>query len=343
MDKFKAIGWSILSCVIPLCLNLQAEEYGYYGMPNVVRPICCESDNGCLSPPCTGWDAPFRSSLSHTEGKWFDVDIGYTSFDGFVALGLGYQDAIIPFLDIRGHVFNDGKWAANVGGGLRYAIDSKSIVGFNLFYDYRETRWHHNFNQIGFGLEYLTRCFDIRLNAYFPVGTTKEKGTLHVFDQFVGPFFATCQQFRHALSGVDLEVGAWIIPRGSCRSLDFYGAIAPYYYSSRGHNRSHNSDHNCHRNSHRNSDNDVYGVAARFLTVIGDYLSLEVRAGYDRAYKGMLQGTLAFEIPLDKFFDWESWFKAEPCQTVNCRLYQPVVRQEIIVLDRKRCCWHSNF
>lgn len=336
----KSIKWGLLSCALSLC-SVQAIDYSHLDVPGLVQPyILCE-ETRCLSP-CTGWNAPFRFSLSHTEGKWYDIEVGYTSLESFLAFVP--DQTIIPFADVKWHLFNNGRWAANIGGGLRYtANQGRNIFGVNLFYDYRESNRHHNFNQIGFGFEYLSSCLDVRLNFYFS-GDTKDKTRVHFFDDYIGPFWALCRDTRRSLSGGDLEFGSWLVPRAPCQFVNLYLGITPYYFNSSKHHRS-------------DEQNKVYGVTGRLMTLLGEYFTLELRGGYDKSYKGMIQGILSFEMPLDKLFHWETWFKdgcgnscgndwengcGNGCQ-LSCRAYQPVVRQEMIVLSPKSCCWESNF
>lgn len=314
--------WRLLFYTTLLCLNLQGYDYEYVQEPDVVHPCYYEK---CSLSPCKGWDAPFRLTISHTEGKWYDVEMGYTSFDAFLAFVEDHKGSIIPFIDLRQHVFNDGKLAANAGGGVRFAVDkSSNIFGANLYYDYRRSKWGSHFHQLGIGFEFLSPCVDFRLNFYLPLGKTNENSRLNVYDQYIGPWWATCQEHRNAITGGDLELGTWLVPRRECRFVNLYAAITPYYYSSR---------HNHH--------DRVYGIIGRFETLLGEYFSLELKGGYDRSYKGMVQGTLCFQMPLDQLFHWESW--CGKCCRWDCRAYQPVVRQELIVLDPKQCCWKSNF
>jgi hypothetical protein len=340
ISKLKAIGWGVVSCALPLCSILQAYDYDYFEMSDVVQPTYVWGCDQCLSP-CEGWNAPFRGSLSHTEGKWYDVEDGYTSLKAFSGLELGdlghvghlgYHGEFIPFIDLRGHVFNNGIWAGNFGVGFRGVVEgSENIIGMNVFYDYRKSKRRHNFNQIGFGFEILNPCIDFRLNFYFPIGNIKDKTDVHIYNNYIGPYWALCRDNRRALSGGDLELGYWVVPRAQCQFVNLYGAVAPYYYAS--------------RRRHSGNSNGVYGVTGRLMTLLGEYFSFELRAGYDRDYKGMVQGVLTFQVPLDRFCRWEAWWDSlcGGCCRDDCRVYQPVVRQEMIVLSPKNCCWESNF
>lgn len=331
-STIKAIGWQLILCMLPLCLTLEGHEYGYFEFPNLVYPIYVPSEDQIHSP-CIGWNSPFRLDLGHTEGNWYDVEIGYTTFSTFFAAAVGPEGRFVPFVDLRAHLFNNGKWASNIGGGLRAVVNNVGdIFGVNAYYDYRVTKRRQGLHQLGLGFEYLSSCVDIRWNLYLNVGKREDKIRVHVFDDFIGPFFAVCRDTRRVLSGGDLEIGSWLVPRAPCQFVNLYGAISPYYYSSSAKQR-HNSSH----------PDGVYGITARLMTLLGDYFTLEVRAGYDRSYKAMGQATLTFELPLDQLFDWEWWCKDCCCCRPNCQVYQPVMRHDMIVLSPKTCCWEANF
>jgi hypothetical protein len=111
-----------------------------------------------------------------------------------------YTPHWVPLLDVRGHVFDNGKFAANAGIGLRYV--SSRIYGLNVFYDYRQACLAHS--QVTWGLEMLGESFDIRLNAYFPYGRKGDR----------------------VLKGGNAELG---IPLFSNKDCFLYGALGPYY------------------------------------------------------------------------------------------------------------------
>jgi hypothetical protein len=79
---------------------------------------------------------------------------------------------LLPFLDARGHVFNNGKWAANAGAGLR-ALWKNRAYGYNTFTTTIEVRDASTRIKLGVGLETLGELFDFRINGYF---TCRGKG-----------------------------------------------------------------------------------------------------------------------------------------------------------------------
>ncbi len=60
----------------------------------------------------------YRTTLRHIESGGIGYEDGYTTLEAFLASDPS-KWAVTPFLDARGHVFDNGKWAANAGVGLR--------------------------------------------------------------------------------------------------------------------------------------------------------------------------------------------------------------------------------
>src|SRR3974390_1481326 len=63
---------------------------------------------------CMKANHPHRIDIKHIEGKGIGYNQGYTSLDG---LFTSMWNDFIPFVDLRAHVFNNGRWAANAGLG----------------------------------------------------------------------------------------------------------------------------------------------------------------------------------------------------------------------------------
>ncbi|MCE5318051.1 MAG: inverse autotransporter beta domain-containing protein, partial [Parachlamydia sp.] len=299
MNKFKIL---LMLTMIFSLHSLWGDECGCCG-------TCCCFDH---------YTAP-RLYISHVEGDTVAYRGGYTSL-GLFAAPTGWGNGNWkPFLDVRGHVFNNGKTAANLGGGLRYYSSClNSVFGVNSYYDYREGPLSH-YHQVGVGLEILGPCLDLRLNGYFPVGNKDGESHAHKFT-FPRGQFATCRQREEALSGFDAEIGKcfnFCFPR-SCRSFCFYAAIGPYFYES------------------RSCADDIWGGQMRFI-VQKNCLNLEVGASYDRQYHTSGYARVEISIPL-------RW----PCCEQDCcgdcgLIYQPVHRQEMIVLSKQHCFWKTNF
>lgn len=295
----------------------------------------CETSYQCLS--YNAWEYPQRLYVDYVEGRWLDNHEGYTSLGVFYAFrNIGFCE-IVPFIDLRYHIFNDGKRAANFGGGLRYInYQRRMAFGINAYYDFRKGSWNHYYKDIGLGVEILSPCVDVRLNGYIPVGKRDAFSSARIFDQFEGDFLATCRQKRSSLWGVDGEVGRWLKRKCPCDFFDLYGAIGWHYFSSRDHHKK-----------------DLYGGDVRLLTNLGSFFVFELRGGYDSVYHGMVQGRLTLSVPTEMLGYGLSYLTgtgpiAYDCCKPACNpccgeFFEPVQRQEIMVLSKKDCCWTWNW
>ena len=95
--------------------------------------------------------SPARVVVKHREHNGIGYDTGYTTAQIFAAPA--WKNGMLPFLDLRGHAFNDGRFAANAGVGMRFNW-SNYTVGGNFYYDYREAKNIHP-HQLAGGLEFL--------------------------------------------------------------------------------------------------------------------------------------------------------------------------------------------
>ena len=141
-------------------------------------------------PQCDPHIYSSHAALRHIEGKGIGYNQGYTTVELLFSPKNGY-DAMLIFGDLRGHIFNDGKLAANAGIGMRFLVKDR-ICGWNAYYDYRNTRRQH-YHQIALGFESLGERWDVRINGYLPVGAKKspffDKTTERSGPHFEGHFF----------------------------------------------------------------------------------------------------------------------------------------------------------
>lgn len=95
-----------------------------------------------------------------------------------------FVDYFLPFLKQNNSLFyfdinvrqDEDTDETNVGLGYRMlGAGDKYLIGANIFQDSKTTEGENTFDQIGFGLEALTKNFDARFNYYSPTGDTKEK------------------------------------------------------------------------------------------------------------------------------------------------------------------------
>lgn len=269
---------------------------------------------------------PMRVTFRHIEGRGIGYGDGYTSLTGFFAPnpeGL----TVLPFVDLRGHVFDDGRFAANAGFGLRGILGDCWVLGGNAYYDFRNTK-HQNFNQVSAGLEALHPRWEVRANGYLPVGR-KTSGLYQVsetstatLNSFVGhnALIDYCQsrygKMQYAMRGVNSEVGYHVF---LSKNYDVFVAAGPYYFNF-------------------DSKNAV-GGKIRAAVKIFDYLTLEIMDSYDSRFKEIFQGQISVNIPFGQRQDLsksKTFAKCDRAYTLNQRMVQDVERQEIIVIDRKR-------
>lgn len=185
-----------------------------------------------------------RLGIGHTSsGGGFD---GFSQFEGFVPL---LQTPGQNLLFLEGRLLLDN--SANVGGNLllgyrTYSAASDRTFGGYVSYDNRNTG-NSVFSQIGVGLESLGQRWDVRANAYFPVGDTRQVVAESLTN---GGFQPTNLRFQDhfllvggqqeqratrlleaAMGGFDLEAGTRLLAWGS-GDLRGYGGL--YYYDASG-------------------------------------------------------------------------------------------------------------
>jgi hypothetical protein len=261
---------------------------------------------------CLNGKKYYRVGIRHIEKGGIGYKDGYTTLETFLASDPSWW-TITPFLDARGHVFNNGKWAANVGAGLRTLWGNRAY-GVNTYYDYRNTG-RFNSNQIGAGFETLGKLFDFRINGYLPVGTKISDPYGTTFAGFSGNYMLVSQKYQSAMKGADAEFGFHF---GKSESFDFYAAAGPYYFIGE-------------------KAPTTWGGKARVAGNFKDILTLEISDSYDRTFHNKFQG----QISLNFSFGPKSKVKkrgrtCKVAHTLNDRMLQPVGRQEIVVIDNIR-------
>lgn len=254
----------------------------------------------------------YRAALRHMESGGIGYKDGYTTLEMFLSVDPD-QWKVIPFLDARGHVFNNGKWAANVGIGLRAPWENW-VYGLNAYYDYRDVG-RFNSNQIGVGIEALGEVFDFRINGYLPVGKKNSDPYNPTFGAFSGNYLLLSQKYQSAMKGANAEIG-WHC--GKSTAFDFYAAVGPYYFKGE-------------------MGRETWGGKARIAGTFKDILTLEISDSYDRSFHNKFQG----QISLSFSFGPQSKTKEQGCtcraaHRLNNRMLQPVDRQEIIVINNVR-------
>lgn len=278
------------------------------------QPVVSTS-SGTSPTTCEFGSKSKRLGVRHIEGKGIGYNRGYTTVEGF--FGCQYKNSL-PFLDVRGHVFDNGKWAANAGLGYRYQTD-RFIYGLNAYYDYRKTSRHH-YNQVGVGLEALSKHWDFRINGYWPVGDKSSCFYQTCFKKFECNNIIVSRKQEFAMKGVHAEAGAHIYNRHCPKygNTELYVAFGPYYFEGKGKN--------------------AYGGQVRLLGKYKDWLTLQFSTSYDNVFHDIYQGEIALYLPFGKRerIQRNTKMSCEDQLVMSDRLVQPVYRDEIIVVDKHR-------
>ncbi len=248
---------------------------------------------------------PMRVQARHIEGNGIGYNQGYTTLEGFFSPPTLWNEHWLPLLDVRMHLFNNGKPALNAGAGVRY-LSSSRIWGANAYYDYRKTSRQH-YNQVSIGFESLGRLWDFRLNGYLPVGCKQS----HLFgdpsfDGFEGHYAYLRRKLEFAMKGVNAEAGIHV---NKNKHTHLYFAGGPYFLEGRG--------------------RQAWGGQLRGAIDIDEYIRLEANVSYDNVFKWIGQGQISAILPFGK----KRTVKSTSLILAD-RLVQNVDRFEIIPVDR---------
>lgn len=154
-----------------------------------------------------------------------DLQSGYLD----MLSGLYRSDNSALFINLRGTLDDNDQQLFSVGLGYRYLIEDPGIIiGANVYYDYLDSTFGNEINQLGFGAEILTKWVDARFNYYLPesgrelvrtfqtTGTSKSVGPLTATPTaFTRPFRTTSTTttfgiFEEGLEGWNAEAGVLI-------------------------------------------------------------------------------------------------------------------------------------
>jgi hypothetical protein len=263
---------------------------------------------------------PKRLTLSHNTGYGEHSGVyqgsNYTTFG--VLLASDYTaGAFFPLIDLRANRFDNDTYAFNIGAGGRYILANHfcEILGFNMFYDWRQGSLNE-YNQLSLGLEILGRRWDFRANGYFPVGAKKYQLTCNY--QYEGGYEITHQRHEITTYGFNAEVGYLAV---ASKNFLFYTAAGPYYLT-------------------RNSCcfEPIRGGRVRVRPQYKDYIALDASYSYDSNFNSVWELTFIVYLPLYQITNQNE----RPCRLTDRQIYQPIERFEIMPLGN-RSCWQTNF
>ncbi|MGE0198113.1 MAG: inverse autotransporter beta domain-containing protein [Simkaniaceae bacterium] len=204
------------------------------------------------------------TKLKHREHKGIGYDTGYTSLDVHFTF-TEFPDFCL-FANPRGHVFNDGRFAFNLGLGARYKSPNQSwVLGGNAYYDYRsETIFSPQ--QLAGGLELFYQTLAFRFNGYAPIGVVKKtKG----------------RKAQVALANLQGEVEKQFV---ETQNVDFFAALGVYYLTGR---------------SFKNKTfGKAWGSDLRLTAQLWKRIECVFETTYDHIYNFTFQGLLSLKIPL---------------------------------------------
>lgn len=266
-------------------------------------PLCWSEEEG---------PRPMRITMRHIEAGGIGYDQGYTTLEGFFSPSEPFRDAWLPFLDLRGHLFNNFRPAANVGIGARY-LSSSRVWGGSVYYDYRKTK-RQDYNQIAAGFECLGKWWDFRLNGYLPVGTNSSSFWDAQFDYFQGHYAFLSAKREYALKGANAEAGVHL---AAGKNVQFVVAGGPYYLKGKS--------------------MAAWGGEAR-VEMSFPYLKLEGSVSYDHLFRWRGQGQVGLSIPFGnkRKIQTKSNVSYPDALELAYREVQPVNRFEIIPVNHKR-------
>ncbi|MEQ9549014.1 MAG: right-handed parallel beta-helix repeat-containing protein [Coleofasciculus sp. G3-WIS-01] len=229
-----------------------------------------------------------------TQGTATDLRVLPRIGGKFTTEGAGYQD---PFFSLEGFVpitQNPGITLTFLEGQLRLLTDStmggtillgqrfynssqNRILGGYLSYDTRDTG-NSIFHQIGAGFERLGEDWDLRVNAYLPVGERRQKVdesfSLRGFGQN-NLLINHRQHFEAAMAGFDIEAGGRLLQLGEG---DLRGYAGVYYYGGEG------------------TDNTI-GIRGRLEAHPTDYLNLGLSVQTDQIFDTRIVLSLGATFP----------------------------------------------
>jgi hypothetical protein len=319
---------SLFVCVLAFHSLLIAQEESCECVDeNIVAPTqegACVAQSGEEPPPaykqqtidCNGSPRIYRFYSGHVFGSGPGFNQGYTTVNFFTAPRFVYN--WLPFFDLRGHYFDDGKWAANGGAGFRYLHEPKNaFLGFNVFYDYRRYQ-KKNFNQVGAGIEWSGAWAGIRANGYLPVGEDK-KIIGYSFDRFSGNNMLISEKAYLAMWGIDGEIDARLFAH---RGAEVEMGVGAYYYKG-------------------DFGKDTVGGRVRVSMLYKKFLYASGTTTFDRLFHWRGQGEVGINIPFGPRLKKEQ--QTSSAVSTACsndallmrRLEAPVQRQEIIVVSKQ--------
>jgi hypothetical protein len=270
-----------------------------------------------LPPPNEGNQgfAPKRIDVGHIEGQGIGYPTGFTSL-GLFASPFYAEGHVMPFTEMNGYVFNDGRFAGNLGLGGRYICKSRPMaVGFNGFTDYFNAPGG-NFFDVSLGIEVISSFFNLSMNGYKSVGASSH-GIKCTFNDYDGPYRAIVRKSTHSYNGGNIQLGAYLI---NVKNWSLFLGGGPYYFSSK--------------------TQSFFGGQVNLCPRFRDYVAVDLSVSHDPVFSTIFQAQIILSIPLYTFSS-----KSKGAASTGLwerQIYAPVQRVGVMPTN-KNCCWKSNF
>jgi len=239
---------------------------------------------------------------------------------------IGEADLFLPlvqnnnsmlFADVRTRFDNDSGHEGNFGLGLRHMLSNGWNIGGYAYFDRRKSAYDNYFNQITLGAEALSLDWDLRANAYVPVGKRTRSASALSTATLSGTSVTLRGGEEKSLGGFDAEAG-WRIPlfdANAGQQLRLYGG--GYHFTANG-------------------VADVTGPRARLEYTLdqmpelwpGARLSLGLQVQHDDPRGTQTFASLSLRVPLEVF----AGHRDRPALTAQeRRMLDPVVRDVDVV------------
>lgn len=265
-----------------------------------------------LSDPRANWHG-----VANAEYKGGgDRNIGQLGF----TLPLQQDENSLLFFDFRGRLDDNDYSEFNLGLAYRTILPSGNwIAGAYAFYDYKNSEFNNDFDQLTIGAELLSELWDFRVNGYIPESDPKSSAAASSFSIVGSDIFLTGAA-EAAYYGFDYEVGRQVLQWGE-KGNEIRGYFGGYYFDNDSNGFAHVAGPRV-RAELRLFDVSLLGEGSR-LTFSGEYQWDEPRGS-----QGF--GGLHMQIPLGRGAKSGESYSVS-LSPLKRRMLDPIVRDIDIV------------